>query len=74
MAGRGGAPVGQIFVEIDLDRSKYDKALQNMLSSTEGKIVTSERAFKNLGVKTDETFKRDQKGAGSHEQKIGGAQ
>jgi len=56
--GRGGAPVGQIFVEIDLDRSKYDKALQNMLSSTEGKIVTSERAFKNLGVKTDETFTR----------------
>lgn len=51
-----GRPIGTMIAEIDLDRTKYDKALQDMLASSETGAVKVEKAWKNLGVKTDEMY------------------
>jgi len=59
MAGElGGTKAGQLIFEMDLDRSKMERGLQDVLASTEQKAVTIDRAWKNLGTKTDETFNR----------------
>ncbi len=53
-----GSKVGTVFAEIDLDRTKYDRSLQAMLASSQDGTVKIEKAWKNLGAKTDETYTR----------------
>ena len=44
--------------ELDLDRTRYDKGLQDALTSAEEKGVSIDKAWKNLGTKSDEMFTR----------------
>jgi hypothetical protein len=47
-----GQPVGTIFVELDLDDSRYLKGQQALLKSATSTSLNIEQNFKNLGVKS----------------------
>ena len=54
----GGTKAGSMIFELDLDRTRYDKGLQDALTSAEEKGVSIDKAWKNLGTKSDEMFTR----------------
>ena len=47
-----GKPVGVIFVELDLDASRYTKGQQKLLKDATSTTLNIEQNFKNLGVKS----------------------
>ena len=49
-------PVGTIFVELDLDASRYTKGQQKLLKDATSTSTTLEQNFKNLGIKSAGTF------------------
>lgn len=58
MAESGGTKLAQLFAEIDLDRTKYDKALDDAIAGAEVATIDIEKAFKALGTKTDATWEK----------------
>jgi hypothetical protein len=54
----GGTKAGSLIFEMDLDRSKMEKGLQDQLKSVENKSQSIEKAWSNLGTKSDEHFNR----------------
>jgi hypothetical protein len=59
---RGGTKFAQLITEIDLDRSKYDKKLDETVEAANTATIKIEKAFKELGVRTDQSY-QDQKTA-----------
>ena len=47
-----GKPVGVIFVELDLDASRYTKGQQQLLKDAQSTTLNIEQNFKNLGIKS----------------------
>ena len=47
-----GKPVGTIFVELDLDASRYTKGQQKLLKDAQTTSLNIEQNFKNLGIKS----------------------
>jgi hypothetical protein len=47
-----GKPVGTIFVELDLDASRYTKGQQALLKDAQSTTLNIEQNFKNLGIKS----------------------
>ena len=47
-----GKPVGTIFVELDLDASRYTKGQQKLLKDSQATSLNIEQNFKNLGIKS----------------------
>jgi hypothetical protein len=47
-----GKPVGTIFVELDLDASRYTKGQQKLLKDAQTTTLNIEQNFKNLGIKS----------------------
>jgi hypothetical protein len=47
-----GKPVGTIFVELDLDASRYTKGQQKLLQDAQSTTLNIEQNFKNLGIKS----------------------
>jgi len=47
-----GKPVGTIFVELDLDASRYTKGQQRLLKDATSTSLNIEQNFKNLGIKS----------------------
>ena len=47
-----GKPVGTIFVELDLDASRYTKGQQKLLKDAQSTTLNIEQNFKNLGIKS----------------------
>jgi hypothetical protein len=47
-----GKPVGTIFVELDLDASRYTKGQQKLLKDATSTTLNIEQNFKNLGIKS----------------------
>ena len=51
-----GKPVGTIFVELDLDASRYTKGQRQLLKDAQGASSILEQNFKNLGIKSAAHF------------------
>ncbi len=49
----GGTKLAQMFAEIDLDRTKYDKALDDIVVDAGNATTKIETSWKKLGVKTE---------------------
>jgi hypothetical protein len=47
-----GKPIGTIFVELDLDASRYTKGQQKLLQDAQSTSLNIEQNFKNLGIKS----------------------
>jgi len=54
----GGTKFAQLITEIDLDRSKYDKKLDESVEAANLATVKIESAFKKLGLRTDESYEK----------------
>jgi hypothetical protein len=54
----GGTKFAQLITEIDLDRSKYDKKLDESIEAANLATVKIESAFKKLGIRTDESYEK----------------
>jgi hypothetical protein len=52
----GGDPIGTIFVELDLDASRYLKGQRQLLKDATSTALNVEQNFKNLGIKSQATF------------------
>ncbi|HUU40986.1 MAG TPA: phage tail tape measure protein, partial [Desulfatiglandales bacterium] len=50
------APVGKIFAELDLDKTKYEKSLAGMKTKGKQTATEIERAWKAMGKKSDQTY------------------
>jgi hypothetical protein len=48
--------VGRIFVELDLDSTRYMKSQRTLLQEAKSGATTLEKNFKNLGIKSGATF------------------
>jgi hypothetical protein len=48
--------VGLIYVELDLDSSKFMRSQQQLLKDAKSTSTTLEQNFHNLGIKSDATF------------------
>ena len=48
--------IGRIFVELDLDPSRYTRAQQTLLKEAQHGATILEKNFKNLGIKSGATF------------------
>ena len=55
--------VGKLFVELDLDPSRYLKANQQIYKSATQTSLDIEKNFRNLGIKSDSTFNLMRAGA-----------
>jgi len=51
-----GKPIGTLFVELDLDPSRYMKGQQTLLRESKSGAEILEKNFKNLGIKSNATF------------------
>ena len=51
-----GANVGTIFVEIDLDRSRYDQRWKSLVDDAKSSSLSIEENFKKLGIKSSYEF------------------
>ena len=49
-------PIGTMFVELDLDASRYTKGQQQLLKDAQTASTTLEKNFQNLGIKSAGTF------------------
>ena len=54
----GGTKFAQLITEIDLDRSKYDKKLDESVEAANLATIKIEKAFKQLGVRTDQSYEQ----------------
>lgn len=52
----GGTKFAQLIVEIDADRSKQDKAMDESVAAANLACIKIEKAFKQLGLRTDESY------------------
>jgi len=51
-----GKPVGQMYVELALDATKYTKAQKEILAGAEKNSADINKAFKTVGTKSDEIY------------------
>ena len=51
-----GKPVGQMYVELSLDATKYTKAQKEILAGAEKNSADINKAFKIVGTKSDEIY------------------
>jgi hypothetical protein len=66
----GGTKFAQLITEIDLDRSKYDKGLDDITANSEVAVVKVEKQWKALGIKTDAFWESQRQVAIKNYQKI----
>lgn len=66
----GGTKFAQLITEIDLDRSKYDKGLDEITANSEVAVVKVEKQWKALGIKTDAFWESQRQVAVRNYQKI----
>jgi hypothetical protein len=51
-----GHSIGTVFIELDLDPSRYTKGQQQLLNDATSTSLNLEKNFQNLGIKSDATF------------------
>jgi len=61
-----GKPVGQMYVELSLDATKYTKAQKEILAGAEKNSADINKAFKIVGTKTDEMYNAMRKNIQNH--------
>ena len=61
-----GKPVGQMYVELSLDATKYTKAQKEILAGAEKNSADINKAFKTVGTKTDEMYNAMRKNIQNH--------
>lgn len=66
----GGTKFASLIAEINLDRTKYDKAIDDIVANAEVTTIKIEKAWKGLGVKTDQYFENQRIAAEKNYRKI----